>query len=185
MSASKTIGGTKKQTGLLIGPTHDAGLATIPSSSLRVGSVCLWDRDQTGETRCCIVEVTSKDILDQNAHFLCEGRVQDVLPTAQRYDVAVSVKNICESETFMGSKSSSTTVPTNWVISASNIFEPVLRQGPSDRDKRALSSLASGAAVVLIWKTTRVYPARCGVCIEVGPSPSRLSSEHQCLTRSC
>ena len=71
--------GTRKQKGLLTAPTHHAGLATIPSSLLRIGSVrrldslCLWDRDQTsGETNSCIVEVTLKDILDQNAHFLCE-----------------------------------------------------------------------------------------------------------------
>ena len=80
--ASKTNGGTRKrrnQTELLIGPTPHAGLATIPSSSLRVGSVrgldslCQWDRNQTtGEPICCIVDVTSKDILDQNAHILCE-----------------------------------------------------------------------------------------------------------------
>ena len=76
--ASKTIGGTKKQTELLIGPTHHAGLATIPSSSLRVGpvrrldSLCLCDRDQTtGETKRCIGEATSTDILDQNVRFLC------------------------------------------------------------------------------------------------------------------
>ena len=29
-------------------------------------------------------------------------------------------------------------VSTNWVISASNIFEPVLRQGPLDHDKQGL-----------------------------------------------
>ena len=61
--------------------------------------------------------------------------VPDVLPTiTQRHDVAVvEFENICESETSMGSKSSSIT------ISASNIFEPILRQGSSDRDKQALS----------------------------------------------
>ena len=40
---------------------------------------------------------------------------------------------------------SSITVSTNWVISASNIFEPVLRQGHSDRDKEAFSFRASQA----------------------------------------
>ena len=38
--------------------------------------------------------------------------------------------------------------------------------------------------VVLIWKITKVYSALCGVCIEVGPSPSRPSSERQYLTKS-
>ena len=63
--------------------------------------------------------------------------VQDVLPTtAQRYGGAVAeFENICESETSMGSKSSSITVSMNWVISAFNIFEPFLRQGPSNGDK--------------------------------------------------
>ena len=68
------------------------GLAPSPSSLPRVvsvrrlGSPCLWSHYQTiGEANCCIVQVTSKDILDQNAR----GRdvlVQDVMPnTAQRY----------------------------------------------------------------------------------------------------
>ena len=54
-------------------------LATNPSLLLRVGSVHrlgslrLWDRDlTTDETNYCMVEETPKDILDQNAHFLCE-----------------------------------------------------------------------------------------------------------------
>ena len=69
----------EKPTGQLIGPTPYAGFAMNPCSSLRVGSgrrlgsPCLWDRDQTaGETNCCIAQVTSNDILVQNAHFLCE-----------------------------------------------------------------------------------------------------------------
>ena len=49
-----------------------------------------------------------------------------LLTTAQRHGGAVAEfkKHICESETSMGSKSSSIAVPTNWVISAFNIFEP-------------------------------------------------------------
>ena len=52
---------------------------TFPSSLLRVGSMrrlgspCQWDHDQTtGETNLCVVQETSKDILDPNPHFLCE-----------------------------------------------------------------------------------------------------------------
>ena len=59
--------------------THHVSLATIPSSFLRVGSAlrlgspCLWDSDQiAGDTNCCIVQVTSRDILVQNAHLRCE-----------------------------------------------------------------------------------------------------------------
>ena len=37
--------------------------------------------------------------------------------------------------------------------------------------------------VVLIWKISKLYSASCGVCIEVGPSPSQPNSEHQHLTR--
>ena len=77
--------------GQLIGSTHHGVFAAIPSTSLRVGSMrrlgsppCLWDRDETGETYCCIVEVTSKDITVQTKRaFLLRGRdvlVQDVLP---------------------------------------------------------------------------------------------------------
>ena len=96
---SETDGWTENQKELPTAPTHHAGLATMSSSLLRVGSVrrldslCLRDRDQNaGEPICCIVEVTSKDILDQNAHFLCEV----VLPTAaQRWDVAVSEFEEC------------------------------------------------------------------------------------------
>ena len=66
----------------------------------------------------------------------------------------------------MCSTSSSTTVSTSWVISAFNTFEPVSRQGASDRDKRAPSSLACGATcswrdlVVLVRKTTTVSSAK-------------------------
>ena len=79
-------------------PTRHAGPATIPSSLLRVGSVrrlgspCLWDRDQiTGETNCCIVQAISKNILVRNARFLGEVETswcKTFSTTAQRYDVA-------------------------------------------------------------------------------------------------
>ena len=79
---------------LPIAPTHHAGLATIPSSLLRVVSVrrldspCPWDLDQnTGERNCCVVEVTSKEILYQKRALPPRGRdvlVQDVLPTSAR-----------------------------------------------------------------------------------------------------
>ena len=97
---SRAIGGTRKEMGLLMGPTHNAGFASIPSSFLRVGSTlsmgspCTWDRDQiTGETNCCIVRVTSKDILGSKRALPSRGRgvlIQDILPTtAQHVDVAV------------------------------------------------------------------------------------------------
>ena len=43
---------------------------------------------------------------------------------------------------FMESKNSPTSVSTNWVMSVSNSFELVLRQGASDQEKQALSFLA-------------------------------------------
>ena len=134
-------------------PARHAGLATIPSSLLRVGSVrrlgspCLRDREQTaGETHCCIVEVTSKDALNRNARILCEDGTswcKTFCPPLRNVMTwpFQSLNSTCESETSMGSESSSTTVSTNWVTSASHIFEPVLRQGASDRDKQALPSL--------------------------------------------
>ena len=75
----KTIAGARKRVELLNGPSHHAGLTTIPPLSLRVGSarpkdsLCPWDHDQTtGETNCCIVEATSENILDQNTRFFFE-----------------------------------------------------------------------------------------------------------------
>ena len=116
--ASKTIGVTRKQAERLMGSTHHAGLATIPSSSLRIGAVhllsppCLWDRDQTvGETNCGIVQETSKDILDENAHFLCEdGTSQCPLSRSTVTWPFQSLKNTCESNTFTGLKNLSATV---------------------------------------------------------------------------
>ena len=75
----------------------------------------------------------------------------------------------------MGSKSSSITVSMKWVISAFNIFDPALRQEPSDRDKQALSFPAGDAMcfwrdlLVLIWKITRLYSGRCGGCTKLVP----------------
>ena len=115
----------------------DDPIFITPSSVRRLGSLCLWDRNQTtGETNCCIVQVTSKDILDRNACFLCKVGTSwcktfcPPLRNVMTWPFQKS-KNICESETSMGSKSSSIKVSTNWVTSASNIFELVLRQGPS------------------------------------------------------
>ena len=143
--SSQTTGGTR------IGPTHRAGLATVPSSLLQVGSLRRLVSLPTGSRP----DHWRLELLFERhpgpKHALPPRRrdvlVQDVLLTsAQRYDDMtwpVSVcENMCESETCMDSKSSSTTVSTNWVLFASNIFEPVLRQGVSDQDKRALSSLA-------------------------------------------
>ena len=82
MKASKTVGKTGRQTERFIGPIHHAGRATIPSSFLRVGSAlrlgspCSWDRDQiTGETNCCTVRATSKDIWSKTStSFARTGR---------------------------------------------------------------------------------------------------------------
>ena len=91
------IEGTRKwrmsEKGLLTAPTRHAGLATIPCSLLRIGSVprlgspCLCDRDQTtGETNCRNVEVTSTGPPGPKRELPLRGRDT----TAQRYDVAVS-----------------------------------------------------------------------------------------------
>ena len=117
---SKTNGKTRKQKELLTALPRHIGLAMIPSLLLpagfmRLDSACLLEQDRTtGETTCCIEEVTWKDILDQSAHFLCEDgtscytawgpllryammwpcqglKMQDVLPTAaQHCDVGVA-----------------------------------------------------------------------------------------------
>ena len=101
---SKTNGKMRKQKELLTAPPRHIGLAMIPSLLLQAGfmrrldSACQLGRDQTtGETNECIEEVTSNDILDQSARFLCEDvPVQDELPTpAQHDDVAVSEFEQC------------------------------------------------------------------------------------------
>ena len=68
----------KQLEGREILPIRHVGLTTSRSSLFRVGSMrlpgspCQWDRDQTtGGTNCCIVQVTSKNTLGQNVHFLC------------------------------------------------------------------------------------------------------------------
>ena len=110
--------------------------------------LCLIATRQLAKRMVVSCRVTSKDILDRNVRFLGEAGTSwcntFCPPLRKVTDVAVlqSSKNICESETSMGLKSSSITVSTNWVTSASNVFEPVLRQGAWDRDKQALSSLA-------------------------------------------
>ena len=140
--SSQTTGGTR------IGPTHRAGLATIPSSLLQVGSlrrlVSLPTGSRPDHWRLELLFERHPGLKRALPPRRRDVLVQDVLLTsAQRYDVAVSVcENMCESETCMDSKSSSTTVSTNWVLFASHIFEPVLRQGVSNQDKRAISSLA-------------------------------------------
>ena len=52
-----------------------------------------------------------------------------------------------------------------------SISESAVRQASSGQGKRALSLLLEALCVELIWKTTKVCSARCGVCMEVGPSP--------------
>ena len=86
-----------------------------------------------------------------------------------------SSKNICESETSMGSKSSSITVSTDGPsLHHPKTFVFVLRWGPSDRDKQRYVLLAKSCGADL-------ENHLCGVYIEVGPSPS---STHQYLNRS-
>ena len=112
----KTIGRTRRQTKRLVGPTHHAGLATIPSSflrngsALRLGPLCLWDHDQNiGETICCIVEVTPKDILDPHAHFFCEDGMSCCRTCCPPLRYALmwafqNLRNIHETETITGTK---------------------------------------------------------------------------------
>ena len=64
----------------------------------RLASPCQWDHDQTN---CCVVQETSKDILDPNARGR-DVQMQDVLSTsAQHYDMAVCPHRLaCRSVTF-------------------------------------------------------------------------------------
>ena len=130
MDEEKKFRGKRK---LLIASTHHAGLASIPSSLLQVGSLrlldslCPWDLYQTtGERTCCIVEMTLKEILVQNAHFIrevvtswtsCPLLLTDVMWPYQ------SSKDTGESETFMDSKNLQATVSLIWVMLASSTFE--------------------------------------------------------------
>ena len=181
-------GAEKRKVGVRTAPTRHAGPATIPASMLRVGSVrrlgspCVWDRDQIiGETNRCIVQATSKDILVRNAHFLCEDGTSWC-------KALQNSKNISESETSTGSRSSSITVSTGHFCI--QYLQTCFASG----------TLGPGQAGTLMWGLERsvllanscgadledhqTYSAPCGVCIEVGPSLPWPSSEHQYLTRS-
>ena len=121
MRTPKTIGGTRKQTERLIGHAHHVGLATIPSSLLRVGPVrspCLWDRYQTtGETNCFVVRVTSRNVLVQSEHFLHKvgthhcGTYCLLLHNTRTWP-SQSLKIACVSRKFVRPKHLSATVST-------------------------------------------------------------------------
>ena len=120
------------------------------------GSSCLWDRDQiTGEKRCCIVQAISKDILVRNARSFCEVNTcwKTFCPPLRHVKMwpLQSSKNICESETSMGSKSSSIMVSTNWVISAPTYL----------RTCSASGTLGQGQA-----GTRRLLAKSCGADLE-------------------
>ena len=91
----KTIGGTIRQTGRMIGHPHHVSLATIPPLLLRIGSVrhlnslCLRDPDRTtGETICDSERHGPK----RRPPLQIRDNLQAVLPlTALRYDAAVSL----------------------------------------------------------------------------------------------
>ena len=112
-----------KKMGLRTAPTRLAGPA-----ARRLGSPCPWDHDHFYWRDEMLYRAGDVERHGPKRALPLRGRdvlVQDVLPTTvQRYDMAVAeFENICESETSMGSKSSSITVSTKWVISASNIFQ--------------------------------------------------------------
>ena len=109
------------------------------------GLTLLWDRDQTaGETNGSIVQVTSKDTPGSKRALPLRGRdvlVQDALPLRNvvmwsfvNFKINLRVRDIHWLEELANHG-----LNELGVISASNIFKPVLRQGPSDRDKQALS----------------------------------------------
>ena len=112
----------------------DGSISIAPSWFSAPPGLTLWDRDQTAVENELLYRADDIERLPERALPL-RGRdflVRDVLlTTAQRYDVAVSeFENFCESETSMGSKSSSITVSTDCVISAFHIFGPALCQEP-------------------------------------------------------
>ena len=195
LKASRTVGAEKerriKKMGLRTAPTRHAGPAKVPSSLHRVGSVrrlgspCLWDRDQiAGETNCCIVQAISKDILVRSARFLCEVETSWCMSccptTAQRDDVAVA-----EFEKYLR-------------VRDIHGLEELFNHGPNELGHLCIQYLrtcfGSGTlgprqAGTLISGLRRyvLLSKSCGGDLEayqrvfrteVGPSPSRLSSEH-------
>ena len=120
-SVSKTNGKMRKQKELLTAPPCHIDLAMIPSLLLQPGFMCRLDSGcllgldrTTGETNCCIEAVTSKDILDQSAHLLCEhetsycGTYCPPLRNTLTWPLQ-NLKKTCESKKFMDPKSSSAT----------------------------------------------------------------------------
>ena len=68
----------------------------------RLNSVCLWDHDQiSGDTNHFFEQVTSKNILDPNAHFFCEDRTSCYRAWYPPLRYALTwpcqgLKNVCE-----------------------------------------------------------------------------------------
>ena len=136
-------------------PTRHAGLATIPSSLLRVGSVRRLGSPCRIATRFLarrIVVSCRRYRKTRWSETRASLRGRDVLvrnvppTTAQRHDVAVSeFENICLSETSMGSKSSSITVSTNWVI----VRDP--RTGTSRHSHLGLEAPRASGEILWCW----------------------------------
>ena len=103
VTASKTIGGTHKQTGLQTTPAHhDDPIFIAPSWFSAPPGLTLPGKDwTTGGTNFCFEKVTSKDILDQGAH--CQ-----LLRNTTTWPFQ-NLKNTCESKKFVDPKSSSAT----------------------------------------------------------------------------
>ena len=127
------MGGTIRQTGRMIGHPHHVGLATIPSSLLRIGSVrhldslCRRDHDRTtGETVCCIEEVTAKD-KDQNADLFFKYEISWSSPCCPLLRYATTqpfhrLRHPCESTAVTSSKIRSTIIIQKKSLSATRPF---------------------------------------------------------------
>ena len=192
-------------------PRHDPFFITSIWLTAPPGLALPVDLDQIpGEMTCCIVKVILKRILNQNVQFIRD----DVTSWCRRFCPLLfngmmwpyqTLENTCDPRTCMGSKNLSRTVSMNWVTRAPSIsghshlkletlrtLGPLLWKEPRSPSLKAdvhtillRLMLCFYGFVVLIWKTTKVCAARCGVCIEVGPSPFLPSSVHQCLMKSC
>ena len=121
--ASKTIGRTGQTDGQLIRPTHHAGLATIPSSFLRVGSArrlgspCQRGRDQEylrNELLYLADDIEERHPGPKRALPSRKRGVQcrtyfPLLRNTMTWPLQ-SLKNTCESKRFTGPKNLSATV---------------------------------------------------------------------------
>ena len=148
----------------MLSPTHHAFFATIPSSLLQAGSLRPWDLDQTaGEKSCCIVEVTLKEILDRNAHFLREDvtswcRTSCPLLLNDMTWPYQSSKNTCESDTFMGSTDSSAAVSMIWATLVSSISESASGGlGPGQAGTRCFLRVLMESVFSTLWCVQRSW----------------------------